>query len=734
VRGESPLAPRHLVLALLFLALWILPPFWRIATLQTVNIQDDIFTSDLLNDRLPVRAAVGASLARGDTPFWMPGIYTGFPSLAQIEVGTLYPTNLLLFGLLDPYAAIAWAQILPLFVAGLGAFLLAREYALPLEASLLAAGSFSLSGFFVAHLRQLNMVDAACWIPLLLVCAERIAWRRSGRAPLALALIWALQLLAGHPQISYFTGLVLIPYFFVRVWQVAGVSAALRFRGWKAPRSSEILLPLALGTLIAAAQLLPTIELSGLTDRERGLSLEDASRYAVSPYNLWTFFKPDLFGDAANDDFRLSGIFWEQYGYLGLLPALLAVVALVVERRRPVVRLLAAVASLSYLLVLGSSTPVFGWAFALIPGMAYFRFPTRFLVFVDLALAMLGAFGLAACLEALAGRTRRGLLAASIVALTAVDLWGHQMRQVPQVGRREWLSPIGTEQILAAERGDSAWRYYTLGSALVHAQTYHAARGWAGDLQPYIRLRALLQPSFNLLFGLESPDGYANLVPRHYEAVWGSEKKPGVVMPGGLRGELDSGPLNMLRLFNVRFLLSPWPLRSAALRRVDRSVEGVEIYEIMNSLPRAFVVGEAIGAESDEEALRLLTSARFDAERQAIVEDTEAKLPPDAGASRRVRIVERGNVRAVIRASLEKPGLLVLSEGYYPGWRATIDGAEARILRTNVMMRGVVVPAGEHEIGFEFRSATIRAGFFLSLLGIAALALLRRRLVLTTSS
>jgi uncharacterized membrane protein YfhO len=124
----------------------------------------------------------------------------------------------------------------------------------------------------------------------------------------------------------------------------------------------------------------------------------------------------------------------------------------------------------------------------------------------------------------------------------------------------------------------------------------------------------------------------------------------------------------------------------------------------------------------------LLTSAQFDAERQAVVQDAEANLPADAAPSTNVRIVERGNNRVVLQASLDRPGLLVLSEGFYPGWRASVDRTEATILRTNVMMRGVVLPRGEHEIVFEFRSTAIRLGFLVSFVGIAGVVSLRRRL------
>lgn len=723
MRPDGP--RRELCWAVLFVAVWVLVPFWKIATFRAVNIQDDIFASDLWNDRLPARAFVGASLRRGDSPAWNPGIYTGFPSLAQIEIGTLYPTNLALFGTLPPYLAIAWAQIVPLLIAGTGSFVLARAFELPMAAGLLAAGTFSLSGFLIAHLRQLNMVDAAAWLPLLLFAVERIAAGRAGRAPLALAVLWAVELLAGHPQISYYAALVLLAYFAARSWQL-GTTAATR-----AGAAARLLAALVLGTLIAAAQLLPAAELSRLTYREGGLTYADATQYPVSPLAVWTLFVPGLFGDASTDDFRLSGLPWEQYGYAGLLPALLAIVALVARRRDARVRLLAAIGLASYLLVLGNNTPFFGWAFAVVPGMSYFRFPTRFLLFVDLALALLAAFGLAACLESVSG-WRRSALAAAVLALTAGDLWVHQMRQVPQVDRARWLAPIDTERLLsqAREREPWPWRYYTLDARLVHAQVFHGARGWSADLTPYVRLRGLLQPSFNLLFGLESPDGYSNLVPLHYELVWGSEKKPGIVTTAHLEtGELEPELARMLRLFNVRYVLSVAPVRSPALRPVATSAEGIVIYQLADPLPRAFVVGEALHVASDEEALRRLTAADFDPERQAVIVGDTARPSVEGAPSREVRILTRSNTTVALHARLERPGLLVLSEGYYPGWRVTIDGEDGALLRVNLLMRGVWLGPGEHDVVFRFRSPVVYCGMLISLLALAALVVLRRWLV-----
>jgi hypothetical protein len=160
---------------------------------------------------------------------------------------------------------------------------------------------------------------------------------------------------------------------------------------------------------------------------------------------------------------------------------------------------------------------------------------------------------------------------------------------------------------------------------------------------------------------------------------------------------------------------------------VTRSEEGVNVYEIATPLPRAFVVGETIPVDSTEEAVKRMTAEDFDPARQAVVEGRSVKLPAGAASSTEVRVVRRSNAALTLHASLERPGLLVLSEGYYPGWRATVDGHAAPVVRTNAMIRGVVLDAGEHEVVFRFRSISVAAGAIVSSLAIALVASERRR-------
>jgi hypothetical protein len=196
-------------------------------------------------------------------------------------------------------------------------------------------------------------------------------------------------------------------------------------------------------------------------------------------------------------------------------------------------------------------------------------------------------------------------------------------------------------------------------------------------------------------------------------------------------GELDPGFAKMLRLFNVRWVMSVIPLRSESLRNGERSAEGIEVYELTDPLPRAFVVGHVVQAASDDEALRQLADPEFDVTRQAVVQGSPVALPADAAASREVRVTERTNGRVVLRAKLAHSGLLVISEGYYPGWRVTVDGVEAPVIRANVMMRGVALAAGEHEVEFRFRSRPIEIGAAISIATLALLIVLRHKLVVS---
>jgi len=78
----------------------------------------------------------------------------------------------------------------------------------------------------------------------------------------------------------------------------------------------------------------------------------------------------------------------------------------------------------------------------------------------------------------------------------------------------------------------------------------------------------------------------------------------------------------------------------------------------------------------------------------------------------------------VLRTAAPVPALLLLADMTIPGWSVTVDGQTAELLRADLILRAVALPAGEHEIRFVYRDPAVRRGLLLSLLGVAVLLLL----------
>jgi hypothetical protein len=155
-----------------------------------------------------------------------------------------------------------------------------------------------------------------------------------------------------------------------------------------------------------------------------------------------------------------------------------------------------------------------------------------------------------------------------------------------------------------------------------------------------------------------------------------------------------------------------------------------EVYENARALPRAWLASEARAL--DEEATlgvirtaRLPDGSRWEPLRTALVEPGASEASHAGGGSADVFRYEPNRVDVRTRAGAES--ILVLSENHYPGWRAYLDGERVEVLRVNYGLRGVRVPAGEHEVSFRYRPASVVAGLVVSLLVAAALLAWWRR-------
>jgi hypothetical protein len=139
----------------------------------------------------------------------------------------------------------------------------------------------------------------------------------------------------------------------------------------------------------------------------------------------------------------------------------------------------------------------------------------------------------------------------------------------------------------------------------------------------------------------------------------------------------------------------------------------VKIYQNLTVLPRSFVVHESDVVADDEEALAHMQDPAFDPARQVVLAQGQALA--GQGGSSTVDVVAYQPEEVQVHAVLDAPGYLVLTDTYYPGWIATVDGEAAPILRADLYFRAVALQAGDHWATFRFEPASVRQGLALSL-------------------
>ncbi|HEX6790474.1 MAG TPA: hypothetical protein VF247_04110 [Candidatus Krumholzibacteria bacterium] len=207
---------------------------------------------------------------------------------------------------------------------------------------------------------------------------------------------------------------------------------------------------------------------------------------------------------------------------------------------------------------------------------------------------------------------------------------------------------------------------------------------------------------------------------------------------GALRFSLEHGRLDLASMMNVRYIVSGVRLGDhPALKAVwvgrDFDSEPRAIYENAQAFPRAWIAGE-YRVETSDEALVKMANGEVDLRRVAML-DKKPSIEPAAGDSAAsVTVVKADAQHQLYQVALDRPGLLVVSEVYYPDWKATVDGAPAEVLRANHVLRAVALPAGRHEISFHYDSSRVREAaaisittFALTLLAGAAAWLFRRK-------
>ena len=354
----------------------------------------------------PWRGFAAEELRAGRLPLWNPYAGNGLPLLADHQSAVFYPPNLI-FWLLPVERALGLSLVFHAILAGGAMYAFARELGLTRLGGMVSALAFMFSGYMVARGSFLTEVSALPWLPLLLLYGRRLVRRGRGVDGALLAGVVALQFLAGHAQTWFYSLCALALY---GLWetgsQIVRGRARKRDRALRAGMRALLLLAaVAWGVGLAAAQFLPTLELSQAAGRagREGWD-EHALQYSLWPWRLITLLLPDFFGSPAQGDYWGYATYWEDAGHIGVLPFLFALLAIAtwIRRRRFVrandpilghVPVFALLAGFSLLMALGKNTPLYLFFYRYVPGFDLFQAPARWLSVYTAAIATLAGVG-----------------------------------------------------------------------------------------------------------------------------------------------------------------------------------------------------------------------------------------------------------------------------------------------------------------------------------------------------
>jgi Bacterial membrane protein YfhO len=251
----------------------------------------------------------------------------------------------------------------------------------------------------------------------------------------------------------------------------------------------------------------------------------------------------------------------------------------------------------------------------------------------------------------------------------------------------------------------------------------------------FVSIEPVPQTTIPLGHRLYEARGYDLPIMLRFDRFWRREVSPeaGSVAEGLLSiplaiREVNPRALRALRLLGVTDILQPLTAPRLSLDGVRLSYDGPDarLYSVAGSLPRAYVATAQQPVEDGDAALEAVTRPGFGVRSPAVTEERFAGLPAREGeaAPGPAEIAVYEPERVVVRARSPGPGMVVLTDNHFPGWKATVDGRPADVERVNYLFRGVRVGPGAHTVEFSYEPLSWTVGWIVSLVALVGLALM----------
>ncbi|OGY11705.1 MAG: hypothetical protein A3H88_01050 [Candidatus Blackburnbacteria bacterium RIFCSPLOWO2_02_FULL_44_9] len=734
-------------------------------------------TTDVVSFIYPMQMLAIDLLKNGEWPLWNPYILGGTPLLANFQSAPFSPTNFV-YWLFDRLTAWSVQIMLQHLLAGTFTYLLLVHWKIKKLPAVIGATIFAFSGFNMVWSQWNGHALAAAFIPLLLLLEDK--WLQSGKISnlILFPTVLAIQIYSGYPQVVLYTALSIILLF---LW---------RFEKSKKYLIKAVMLGVAglFGLGLAAPQILPGAELLSLSQREVE---PHPYEWAFLPWiKTITFLAPDFFGNHATQNYWGPQDYTSNTGFVGVVAATLACAGILHSKNK---NKRFAIVLLCISLILSFPTPVsiFFWktgVFGLQAASAH-----RALVLFNLGIAILAGFGANTLIAKKISPLKTFLLPTVLLLFfltVSAFLYVHGPFNLPEApdsfniltqeksqyrtGLRNLAYPtlilllsfplitIANKYrpakkhllpilllITCAELFKPGWKFTPFSPRNIIFPNTPVLEFLKNQEKPFRTTGSRVIPiNMRMPYKIETLEGYDAVYPLEIsQFIAAVTSGRSGTSPVGRYGTIGDETTRVLDLVNVKYNLVikrnkknepsptgeiPSAFTSDKLTPVFED-GSVAVLKNTNVLPRAFMVYNWVKVDGPE-ALDVFMDPTFPIDKKIVLADDSSitTKPQPSNKVGAVSYTKNTENESVLIVETEQDGLLFISDTYYPGWKAVIDGERNSILRANFAFRAIPIPKGEHTIRMTYESSSFFNGIKIGiisalLLGGLSVFLLREK-------
>ena len=713
----------------------VIAVFWKLALTKQYTF---LAAPDQANQIMPWLGAQVAAIRHWSVLLWTPYEWFGQSLIGQVQPGVTSPFNCLLAlaplhdGQIQTFYVHLWFVAIHC-VAGLFAYWLFVDLDCARGPAVLG-GIFYATGGFCGNTEWPQQLAPAIWAPLVFLfllrsLRGRAPFKSAAWAGVALGASW----LCGHHAMSL-----------ALTYAVAGVGVAALFRaGTRRQVALRLAVLFGVMALVSAVQTLPANEYGRLAKRwtvTGALTWKDRVEFpehadsGLRPTDLLNVVMPGG-GGLRSDPFT------------GTVALSLAAIAVMSSFRRREVRLFLLLAIVALLYSMSKFDPLYGILYALGPMIEKSRAPIVALSVFHFAVAALAALGANAMLSSGVKHCRgvsKAMLWFGGITFGLFTLMTYLKPAIASVVVDGDPRPgmIGLVALLAAAlyyawfRGllDRRLLFTFAALLIVIEQGNEVGWGWphSRDTNRMASINALYDTR-DLAVYLRSVHDVKRLEINdkdvHFSfGDWYRLPAAHAMTASMLTATSELGEWwsdRGVRMYGMNYAVSRTSTRGGQ-QEAFTGKSGIKIWRTADTFPRAWTVHQSFVAKDDGDAADHVRDARIDLRKMAVLVGNQPAVD-QCGAEDRVTGFSENASQVWTSVEMACQGMLVVSDNWYPGWDAEVDGRPTGIWKVNTVLRGVVVGAGKHTVVMRYRPFSVYFGFALTLVGLAAAVAIGRR-------